>query len=354
MAKIRIMFSRFSAFYSPLIATAAGGFLEADGLEAEFSLAGPGRAGRDGLAEGSLDLIQSAPSASWGPLERSELSDIVHFAQINQQDGFFIAGRRPDPEFAWGKLAGARVLADHGGQPLAMLKYALHRQEVDFASLQAIDAGRAGCHDRRLPPGRGRLRPPPGAGTAAARARRRGPCARLGRRGDRPGRVQQPLRDPPLARDGPGARLRARLRKSRNWVATGPADAIAKAEAPFFPNTRPGGAGAYDRSLPASRLLAGRARDPARRLRGRARRVPAQRPDQPAAIPTRPWSSRRRRNSHRHAAGRSDRRSCADNSRSQPGSLPDPGRAATTIATAAPLIDRAQAPDSAAPDRLPH
>ena len=33
------------------------------------------------------------------------------------------------------------MLADHGGQPLAMLKYALHRQDVDFAGLQAIDAG---------------------------------------------------------------------------------------------------------------------------------------------------------------------------------------------------------------------
>jgi hypothetical protein len=29
VAKIRIMFSRFSAFYSPLIATEAGGFLRA-------------------------------------------------------------------------------------------------------------------------------------------------------------------------------------------------------------------------------------------------------------------------------------------------------------------------------------
>lgn len=31
VAKIRIMFSRFSAFYSPLIATEAGGFLKAEG-----------------------------------------------------------------------------------------------------------------------------------------------------------------------------------------------------------------------------------------------------------------------------------------------------------------------------------
>ena len=141
MAKIRIMFSRYSAFYSPLIATKAGGFLAGEGLDAEFSIAGPGQAPRQGLADGSLDLIQSAPSASWAPLERGETSDIVHFAQINQRDGFFIAGRRADPDFDWSRLAGAAVLADHGGQPLAMLKYALHTQGVDYAGVRAIDAG---------------------------------------------------------------------------------------------------------------------------------------------------------------------------------------------------------------------
>jgi NitT/TauT family transport system substrate-binding protein len=84
VAKIRIMFSRFSAFYSPLIATAAAGFLKAEGLEAEFAVATPKTPPRAGLAEGALDLIQSAVSASFAPLERGERSDLVHFAQINQ------------------------------------------------------------------------------------------------------------------------------------------------------------------------------------------------------------------------------------------------------------------------------
>ena len=141
MARIRIMFSRFSAFYSPLIATQAAGFLKAEGLDAEFSVAGPGISPQAGLRDGSLDLIQSAPSASFAPLERGETLDLVHFAQINQRDGFFLAARAPDPAFTWAKLAGARVLVDHGGQPLAMFRYALHKQGVDFAGLRAIDAG---------------------------------------------------------------------------------------------------------------------------------------------------------------------------------------------------------------------
>jgi NitT/TauT family transport system substrate-binding protein len=141
VARIRIMFSRFSAFYSPLIATEAAGFLKAEGLEPEFSVATPERPARAGLADGSLDLIQSAVSASWAPLERRERSDLVHFAQINQKDGFFIAGRAPAPDFAWARLAGARVLVDHGGQPLAMFKYALHKQGLEYGELAAVDAG---------------------------------------------------------------------------------------------------------------------------------------------------------------------------------------------------------------------
>ena len=135
------MFSRFSAFYSPLIATEAAGFLKAEGLEPEFSVATPERPARAGLADGSLDLIQSAVSASWTPLERGERSDLVHFAQINQKDGFFLAGRAPDSDFAWARLAGARVLVDHGGQPLAMFKYAAHKQGLEFGQVSAIDAG---------------------------------------------------------------------------------------------------------------------------------------------------------------------------------------------------------------------
>ena len=38
MAKIDIQFSLFSAFYSPLISTMSGGFLEAEGLEPAWSV----------------------------------------------------------------------------------------------------------------------------------------------------------------------------------------------------------------------------------------------------------------------------------------------------------------------------
>jgi NitT/TauT family transport system substrate-binding protein len=135
------MFSRFSAFYSPLIAAQAAGFLKAEGLDAEFSVAGAGISPQAGLRDGSVDLIQSAVSSSFPALERGDTPDLVHFAQINQRDGFFIAARSAETAFTWGKLAGARVLLDHGTQPLAMFKYALHRRGVDYGALRVVDAG---------------------------------------------------------------------------------------------------------------------------------------------------------------------------------------------------------------------
>ena len=41
MDKIRIQFTLFSAFYSPLIAVMAGGFLQREGLEYDWSVSPP-------------------------------------------------------------------------------------------------------------------------------------------------------------------------------------------------------------------------------------------------------------------------------------------------------------------------
>lgn len=42
-----------------------------------------------------------------------------------------------DDNFTWGKLIGKEVLVDHFFQPMAMLKYGLHKQGVDFNKINA-------------------------------------------------------------------------------------------------------------------------------------------------------------------------------------------------------------------------
>ncbi|NQU71430.1 MAG: ABC transporter substrate-binding protein [Rhodospirillales bacterium] len=141
MAKINIIVSRHSAFYSPLISAIWGGFLAAEGLEANYAAATPDHTAWQALSDGSADVAQIAVSASWGPLARGENLDLMHFAQINERDGFFIAARQPDADFTWSKMQGRDILVDHLGQPLAMFKFAAHKQGLDYGSLNATDAG---------------------------------------------------------------------------------------------------------------------------------------------------------------------------------------------------------------------
>lgn len=141
MTEIRIVASRHSAFYSPLIAVVAGGFLEREGIEGRY-LGVPAHANAiRSLAAHEAEVAQSAVSASWPLIEQGVAPPVLHFAQINQRDGFFIAARRASASFDWGNLREGSLMYVHGGQPRAMLRYALHRRGVDLAELQAIDAG---------------------------------------------------------------------------------------------------------------------------------------------------------------------------------------------------------------------
>ena len=153
--KIRIQFTLFSAFYSPLISTMSGGFLEAEGLEFEWSVARPGVSAIAAIQDGSVDVVQSAASYSFGPLGKGETPPAVHFAQVNEMDGFFLTARAPDPAFSWKKLEGAEVVMLRGGQPEAMFRYACHKAGIDFASIKPIAPGSAAEVDRAFRDGKG-------------------------------------------------------------------------------------------------------------------------------------------------------------------------------------------------------
>jgi NitT/TauT family transport system substrate-binding protein len=155
MAHINIEFTLFSAFYSPLISLMSGGFLQAEGLEADWTVSPPGVSAVKALEEGRADVIQSAPSQAFASLAKGETPTAVHFAQINEMDGFFITGRAADPDFDWKRLEGSEVILFGGGQPLAMFKYACHKAGIDFAKLKVIALGSADEMDKAFRDGKG-------------------------------------------------------------------------------------------------------------------------------------------------------------------------------------------------------
>jgi NitT/TauT family transport system substrate-binding protein len=231
---IHIEFTRFSAFYSPLIATIAGGFLAAEGFAPSHAVSAPGSSAIEGLVAGTVHVAQSAPSQGFGPLEKGQNPPVVHFAQINEMDGFFLTARQPDPSFTWSKLKGKRVILDLGGQPLFMFKYALHRSGLEYADIVPVNL----ASDAMVPafrrdegdyislqgPAPQQLEHDRAGHIVASVGKAIGPCAfsSLAARRDW------------LATDSARRFMRAYI-KARAWVRESPAADIAKAEAPFFP-----------------------------------------------------------------------------------------------------------------------
>ena len=136
------MASRHSAFYSPLLCCIR--FLRDEGREVTYGVLGADQRTYALIRDGAVDIVQSAVSSNWKPRERGVEPLPVHFAQINQRDGFFLVGRQPEPAFDWKKLEGQTLLADHGLQPLVMLKYAVQHNGADWKKIKVIDAGTPG------------------------------------------------------------------------------------------------------------------------------------------------------------------------------------------------------------------
>jgi len=133
----------------------SGGFLKAEGLDPKWSVAPPGVSAIAALEDGSAHVVQSALSQGFTALAEGKVPAAVHFAQINEMDGFFITGRESDRQFAWRKLEGSEVILFGGGQPLAMFKYACHKAGIDFAKINVINVGGAADMDKAFRAGQG-------------------------------------------------------------------------------------------------------------------------------------------------------------------------------------------------------
>ena len=155
MTKIHIQFTLFSAFYSPLISTMSGGFLQAEGLEPDWSVAPPGKSAIDAVVDGTAHVAQSALSQGFTTLGKGETPKVKHFAQINEMDGETVAGREADPDFTWKKLEGAELVCFGGGQPRAMFMYACHKAGIDFSKINLITPGGAADIDKAFRDGLG-------------------------------------------------------------------------------------------------------------------------------------------------------------------------------------------------------
>mmetsp|Transcript_8925 Transcript_8925/g.21172 ORF Transcript_8925/g.21172 Transcript_8925/m.21172 type:complete len:298 (+) Transcript_8925:37-930(+) len=142
LTPIRITALRHSAFYSPLLYTIKSGLLQSQGLEPHYEPGTPSNPALEQVRNGTAHLSQLAVAASFAELEKgTKQPDIVHFAQINARDGFFLCRRGSGKGFDWRELENKEVLVDHLFQPLATMKYACHLKKIDYSRIRVVDAG---------------------------------------------------------------------------------------------------------------------------------------------------------------------------------------------------------------------
>lgn len=135
---------RHSAFYAPYLLTFSRDYLTSKGLQASYRPATSLQQLTDDLHNNVIHISQSAVGASLISDSGKE-DEIIHFAQINCRDGFYIVARNSLTDtvttFNWSDLANQSVLVDHLFQPLAMLEFVLAENNIRFDSVDVIDAG---------------------------------------------------------------------------------------------------------------------------------------------------------------------------------------------------------------------
>ena len=145
---IKVMSSRHSAFYTPLLLAVELGSTDqsfmksvSEDFECSYSVAETNENVYEKISNGEIDIAQSSVSGSWN---NKFSKDIVHFAEINKMDGFHLVERSDDESdeaFKWEMLIQKDILVDHSTQPLFMFKYACSKENIDFNQLNVIDAG---------------------------------------------------------------------------------------------------------------------------------------------------------------------------------------------------------------------
>jgi NitT/TauT family transport system substrate-binding protein len=135
---IRLIEAFHSIFYSPVVIAVLGGHLAAEGLEPTLTAAEHAGGIADILREGRADVAISGLVRSFDLADRGG-PRLVHFAAVNDRNGFFLLSRTPRPDFAWPDLVGRTVLSYSGAPtPWLCMQAVLRRHGIDPARVNFV------------------------------------------------------------------------------------------------------------------------------------------------------------------------------------------------------------------------
>ncbi len=136
--RLRVIEPFRSLFYAPNFVAIHGGHLAAEGFEIALTTATKAVSAADALQTGEADVALSGLMRSFDLVDRGG-PRLVHFAAVNDRNGFFLLSREPRPRFAWSDLPGRTVIS-FGGAPTPWLcmHAVLRRHGVDPARVTFV------------------------------------------------------------------------------------------------------------------------------------------------------------------------------------------------------------------------
>lgn len=125
-------------FYAPALVAIHGGHFARAGFDVTLVTARPDQGTAEALLAGAADFAVSGIMRSLAMLDRGG-PPIVHFATVNDRNGFFLVSRDPRPHFAWTDLIGRTVLSFGGAPtPYYCMLSVLKNHGVDPASVTFV------------------------------------------------------------------------------------------------------------------------------------------------------------------------------------------------------------------------
>lgn len=142
LEKLTVSEVAHSVFYAPQYAAISQGFFAEQGLEIELINGQGADKVMTAVLSDQVDIGFSGPEAAIYVMREGKQDHPVVFAQMTKRDGAFIVGRQPDDDFTFDKLKGTHLIGGRkGGVPLMTLEYVLRQQGLDTEKDLYVDSG---------------------------------------------------------------------------------------------------------------------------------------------------------------------------------------------------------------------
>jgi NitT/TauT family transport system substrate-binding protein len=125
-----------SIFYAPQFVALHGQHFAGEGLDVEVRTAGGGMTTTGALMDGHAEI------ALGGIMRSLDIADrggpfLVHFAEVNSRNGFFLLSRTARPGFTWPDVVGRTIISfAEAPTPWQCMLTVLHRHGVDPATVR--------------------------------------------------------------------------------------------------------------------------------------------------------------------------------------------------------------------------